>query len=59
MMMNMMNRSYPMDLLGEILIQSLKISPSKIVVQSPTANTLRNNVVKEIDYIVGGGKCLS
>ena len=55
----MMTESHPMDLSGERLIESLKISPSKIVVQSPTANTLRNNAVKEMDRTVGEGKSLA
>ena len=41
------------------MIQSLKISPSKIVEQVPTANMLRNNAVKEMDCAVGDGKCLA
>ena len=45
MMLQIMAESHPKDLSGERMIQSLKISPSKIVDQVPTAIALRNNAV--------------
>ena len=44
MMLKIMAESHPKDLSVERLIQSLKISPSKIVEQVPTAIALINNV---------------
>ena len=59
MMLHMMNRSHPIYISGERLIQFLKISPSKIVEQVPTTNVLRNNAVKELECAVGDRECLA
>ena len=45
MMLKMMAESHPKDISGERLILFLKISPSKIVEQVPTAIALRNNAI--------------
>ena len=59
MMLKMMIGSHPKDISGERLIQSLKISPPKLVEQAPTATALKNNVVKRRDCTVGERKCLA
>ena len=59
MMLQMMAESHPKDLLGERLIQSLKISPSKIVKQVPTAIAHKNNAVYRRDCAVDEEKSLA
>ena len=57
--MQMVAESSPKELSGERLIQSLKISPSKIVEQVPTAVAHINNAIYRKDCVVGEGKCLA